>query len=142
MQATQIMRSLAEIDVFSSLPESTLQRLAEGLTQRSYQPGSLITEQGGDGSSFILITEGTADVEVNGVRKATLDEGDYLGEIALIDRQPRSASVRAGAGGTKVAELSALNFAPVLDDAAVCKGLLRTLCARLRAAEVARSSDS
>jgi hypothetical protein len=48
--------------------------------------------------------------------------------------------VRAGAEGTAVATISPLAFAPVLDDAAACKGLLSVLCARLRTAEAANRS--
>lgn len=137
MQGTQIAHRLAEIDLFAGLSDAARQELAQRATRMTYRAGEVITEQGGEGASFILITDGSADVEVNGVSRATLQTGDYLGEIALIDRQPRSATVRAGADGTSVATISPLAFAPVLDDAAVCKGLLAVLCARLRKAEAA-----
>jgi CRP/FNR family cyclic AMP-dependent transcriptional regulator len=137
MQGTQIAHRLAEIDLFAGLSDATRQELAQRATRMTFEAGALITEQGEEGASFILITEGSADVEVNGVLRATLQTGDYLGEIALIDRQPRSATVRAGEGGVSVATVSPLAFAPVLDDPAACKGLLAVLCARLRAAEAA-----
>ncbi len=137
MQGTQIAHRLAEIDLFAGLSDATRQELAQRATRMTFEAGALITEQGEAGASFVLITDGTADVEVNGIRRATLSAGDYLGEIALIDRQPRSATVRAGEGGVSVAAISPLAFAPVLDDPAACKGLLAVLCARLRAAEAA-----
>ncbi len=140
MQGTQIAHRLAEIDLFAGLSDATRQELAQRATRMTFEAGALITEQGESGASFVLITDGTADVEVNGVRRATLSAGAYLGEIALIDRQPRSATVRAGADGTGVAAISPLAFAPVLDDPAACKGLLAVLCARLRAAETANRS--
>lgn len=137
MQGTEIARRLADIDVFASLPETARQDLAGRATRLQFRPGSVITEQGGDGASFNLITEGTAVVLVDGVERVTLGVGDYFGEIALIDRQPRSATVKAGDEGAKVAAMSALSFAPLLDDPEVCKGLLAVVCARLRKVEAA-----
>lgn len=141
MQGTEIARRLAEIDVFANLSESVRGDLANRATRLQFRPGSIITEQGGDGASFNLITEGTAVVEVDGVEKVTLGVGAYFGEIALIDRQPRSATVKAGEEGAKVAAMSALNFAPLLEDPEVCQQLLAVLCARLRKAESSTKSQ-
>lgn len=134
MPASQIASRLAEIDLFAGLPEATRESLAASTTTMTYAAGEVITAQGDDEASFGLLVEGTADVEVNGAPRSTLRPGDYFGEIALIDREPRSATVRAGAGGATVATISALTFAPVLDDPAACRSLLGVLCARLRAA--------
>lgn len=142
MPASQIASRLAEIDLFADLPEATREDLAGRTTTMTYPAGGVITEQGGEGASFCLLVTGSADVEVGGQPRATLGPGDYFGEIALIDRRPRTATVRAGADGATVATISALSFAPVLDDATACRTLLAVVCARLRTAEAAAQASS
>jgi len=64
--------------------------------------------------------------------------GQGFGEISLIDGEPRSATVRAGAEGLQTFALSAWEFRPLLEEnPTVAVELLKTLSARLRAAEAA-----
>lgn len=67
--------------------------------ERSFKEGDLIIKEGAPGSDMFIITEGKVAVsrDVNGedVVFATLDRGDFFGEMSLLEGMPRSASVRA-----------------------------------------------
>ncbi len=141
MQQTELARKLAAVDLFAGLSDAVRADIAGRAVQISHRPGAVVTEQGAEGVGFYYVTEGSADVLVGGNKVAELGPGSYFGEITLIDRQPRSATVVAGADGLRTSTVSALSFEPLLNDPAVCQALLKVLCARLRAAEAARAAD-
>lgn len=141
MQEPELARRLASVEFFAGLSEAKRREIAGHVVEMKHSPGRLLTEQGTEGAGFHLILDGTADVEVGGVQRATLKEGDSFGEISLLDGQPRSATVKAGDGGLTTAAISPLSFAPLLDDPEVSKSLLRVLTARLRASEARTSGD-
>ena len=141
MQVPELARRLASVEFFSGLTDGTRRRIAEHIVEMTHRPGRHLTDQGTEGAGFHLILEGSADVEVNGERRATLKEGDSFGEISLIDGQPRSATVIAGENGLRTGAISPLAFQPLLDDAEVSRGLLKVVTARLRAAEARNAAQ-
>lgn len=129
-------RALAEIDLFAGLSPSELSDLLERGTTLTTPPGGTLTEQGSTQTGLQVLLDGTATVYVNGTERATLNPGDYFGEISLIDGSPRSATIIAGPDGLRTFALSALAFAPVIDtNPSVAKSLLKGLCARVRSME-------
>jgi len=81
-------------------PESVQLKVGQkqGITQVHYEPGDVIFSQGDLGDSLFLILEGevAAEIEENGERRvvASMGPGEQFGEMALLSRQPRSATVR------------------------------------------------
>src|SRR5213075_334369 len=57
--------------------------------------GKEMTRQGHPGREFFVLLEGTADVRKNGRKINSLGPGDFFGEIALVSREPRTATVTA-----------------------------------------------
>lgn len=132
-------RALARVDLFEGMSEETLNDLVQFGATFTTSPGVPVVEQGTADVGLQVVLEGTAEVSVNGVRRPSLGPGDYLGEISMIDGATRSATVVAGPEGVTTFRLSALAFAPVLENPAVARVLLKALCARIRSLESATS---
>ena len=63
--------------------------------ERRFAAGETITKEGAGGAAFFVIESGEATVTIGGRLLATLEAGDYFGEIALIDEGARSATITA-----------------------------------------------
>ena len=71
-----------------------------GIVERTFNNGEVIIKEGDDGSTFFQLIEGTANVFADYGKKeqfrlAVLEEGEYFGEMAIIETYPRSATVVA-----------------------------------------------
>jgi CRP/FNR family transcriptional regulator, cyclic AMP receptor protein len=86
---------LTAIPIFSDLPPEEARRLATFATETSIAAGQILMKQGDYSTELIAIEEGTADVIRDGTRIASLKEGDLIGEMGLIEREPRNADVIA-----------------------------------------------
>ena len=94
--------SLKDIQLFSRLPDETLDQVHSALKPRDLKAGEIIFNQGDQGDELIVVQEGEvaifAPVEGgDGTEKPIriFRPGEVLGEMALIDQKPRSASARA-----------------------------------------------
>lgn len=87
--------TLARVPLFSRISPLERVLLAELLQPLQFPRGSLIVRQGECGDSLYLIEGGQVVVENDGKAIAFLDEGDFFGEIALLAKEPHTATVRA-----------------------------------------------
>ena len=95
-EASVIAKFLKQCEVFSRLSAGAITDIADRMKPEKHPPGSEIIHQGEQGDKFYLIRRGTVDVIVNGVEKrATMADGDFFGEAALITGRPRNATVVA-----------------------------------------------
>ena len=86
---------LRNVPFFSPLPYAITERLASELQSAAYEPGDVVIRQGEPGERFYVIAEGQVRISKNGRQTAQLGTGDSFGEIALLRRIPRTATVTA-----------------------------------------------
>jgi CRP/FNR family transcriptional regulator len=86
---------LRKVPLFASLEDRDLESLADEFNERRFSAGDTISLEGERGLMFFVVDSGEATVDVQGQEVARLGPGDSFGEIALIDRRPRTATVKA-----------------------------------------------
>ncbi len=134
-KATDYLSHLANVPLFAGLSKRDLQRVGKVSEEVDVDAGRLIVDQGRTGHEFFLILDGAAAVKKNGRKTATLGKGQYFGELALLDRGPRSASVVAETPMTLLV-LGQREFTGVLDEVpAMAHKMLATMAGRLRDAD-------
>jgi CRP/FNR family transcriptional regulator, cyclic AMP receptor protein len=122
---------LSEIPLFSTLSERRLRKLASRANEDAYETGDVILSEGGRTDTLFVILEGSAKVVRKGRTIAHRREGEYFGEISMIDGR-RVASVVAETPMRCLVlyhdDLKKL----VLDDPSMAWELLKTLASRVR----------
>jgi CRP/FNR family transcriptional regulator, cyclic AMP receptor protein len=86
---------LKAIPIFSDISDEEAKRLAAFATETSVAEGQILMKQGDYSTELIGIEEGTADVIRDGEKIASLKQGDLIGEMGLLEREPRNADVIA-----------------------------------------------
>lgn len=86
---------LKETELFSSVPDSTLQQIAEASEEKHYAAQDVLMHEGEHGDALYLIVEGEISLLKDNTPVLTLGVGACLGEMALLDNEPRSATIRA-----------------------------------------------
>jgi len=126
------LAALENVPLFTSLTKRQLKSIATTAAERTYKPGETIVKQGDKGIGFYLLLDGEAEVVRSGAKVAGLRQGQFFGEMALLDEQPRTAEVRATTG----AHCLVLNrwefWGAVGDDPKVLRALLTETVHRLR----------
>jgi len=129
-----IIEALKTSELFSDLSAKRLKSIREAGREVSFPAGQELVVEGDDAGRFLLILEGRAEVTVHGVHRTTLGPGGALGEIALIDGGPRSATVTATTD-VRAFSLASWNFKPFMSEPDVMSAVIGLLCRRLRSAE-------
>jgi MFS family permease len=86
---------LRQVGIFAAVPQSNLELLARELEELEVPVGEAVVTQGDPGDRYYLIQSGQARVLVDGDEVRALGPGDGFGEIALMRRVPRTATVQA-----------------------------------------------
>jgi CRP/FNR family cyclic AMP-dependent transcriptional regulator len=123
---------LSSIAMFSACSKKELQAVSKASDEIDLPAGRVLCEEGSIGREAFVIIEGTADVSRNGKKVASLGPGTCVGELALLDHGPRTATVVA-ATDLKVLVLGAREFAGIIDEIpAIAHKILKSLAARIR----------
>jgi CRP/FNR family cyclic AMP-dependent transcriptional regulator len=92
---TWIDEQLAAVPLFEGLSKKQLRRISSLMTRIDRPAGQVLTTEGQQGYEFFIVLEGEVEVRQGDRVIATRRPGDYVGEIALLDRRPRTATVVA-----------------------------------------------
>ncbi len=126
---------LRAVPLFANLDEQELKQVRRHADEVEVAEGQVIVTQDEPGNSFYVIVSGRADVVRDGHKLAELTDGDFLGEMALLENLPRSATVTT-TEPCRVLEIHRREFSGVLDDAPqLARKMLATMAHRLRHAD-------
>jgi putative ABC transport system ATP-binding protein len=128
-EAQAICDFLRRVPLFSGLLPDVLTAVADQMELEEFKPGEMVIRQGDVGEKFYLIRSGEADVLIRNSAGeepvvATLDEGKFFGEAALMTGEPRKASVRAKTQ-LELCSLDKSEFQGILEASATFKESLR-----------------
>ena len=126
---------LSSVPLLAGLEERTRHRLAQIGKRRSYEPGDVLVREGSGGTALYVILSGSVRVERGGQTVGQLGPNDFFGELALIEEEPRSASVVA-VDKTECLLFVAWEFRALLDEhPELAVPIMRALIERLHRAE-------
>ena len=131
---------LRRVPLFSLLTVAQAEVISGAVIKRRFKRGEALVEQGQKSNALFILLTGRARVMTSDSRGrevilATLAQGDYLGEMSIIDNEPHSATVRAEVA-TDVLMLGRAEFARCLtENASMSLVVMRGLVKRLRHAD-------
>lgn len=135
------VEALERVPLFAELDRKELEQIARLCKERRFREGETVVMEGSGGAAFFLIDSGEAAVSIRGTQLATLERGDYFGEIALIDEGPRAATVTA-LSELVCYGLTLWEFRPLVTrNGTIGWKLLQSMARKLRAAEAESASD-
>ena len=124
---------LKRVPLFHGCSKRELEQIAKIADEIDFREGKQLTREGAAGREFFVIVEGTAEATQGKRKLRTMSDGDFFGEISLITRLPRTATV------TTISPMRALvvtdrSFRRLLeDDAEIRNKVLGALGERLEA---------
>ena len=134
----RIEEQLASVPLFEGLSKKELQLVAQLSTYLEEPAGAVLTTQGHAGHEFIIVLEGEVEVRRDDRVIATRGAGTYIGEIALIDHRPRTATV-VTTKPTKIEVIGQREFAGLLAEVPeISQKLLPSVARRLADLEAER----
>jgi CRP/FNR family transcriptional regulator, cyclic AMP receptor protein len=86
---------LRSAPLFAELPDESLERVKEAVSEFDAAEGAVLVQPGAQGSGLYIVCEGTAAVETRGAGTIELGPGECIGELALLTPATRSARVWA-----------------------------------------------
>lgn len=125
---------LKGVELFQSIPGSKLSRVAQIAAEVRLPDSARIFSEGDHGSSLFIVVDGKVRIHRGERELAVLGKGDCLGEMALLDREPRSADATVTSAAVLL-EIPQEGFYDVMAaNPEIMNGIIRLLTARLRRA--------
>lgn len=128
---SRYLNHLRNVPMFARCTKKQLEHVASIVTELSISKGTNLMVEGEMIHEFVIIESGTASVRRGGRKVATVGAGDVVGELAMILRRPRTATVTADSDLT-VLVVDERAFNSLLDDVpGLARQLLQTVAERL-----------
>jgi CRP/FNR family transcriptional regulator, cyclic AMP receptor protein len=106
---------IRNVPLFTRVSRADIKEIAKLADEIDLREGKEMTREGHPGREFFVLLEGTADVKRNSRKINTLGPGDFFGEIALVSREPRTATVIA-TSPIRALVITDRSFRRLLDD--------------------------
>jgi CRP/FNR family cyclic AMP-dependent transcriptional regulator len=127
-----VVSLLPQVPLFAQMDKKALNSVANSAGKKRYKSGDVIAKEGDKALSFFLILDGSVEVRRGKRVLAILGKGQFFGEMALLDEQPRSADVVATTD-TSCILLTSWTFAGVMAaNPEISKVIIKELVRRLR----------
>ena len=124
--------ALRSVPLFEGMSEASITSIGRFAHPIEYRTGDVLVREGDPGDSFMVMLSGRAAVDQGGQRIREMSAGEFLGEISLIDRGPRTATVTAPEP-IEALTVTAEDFGHLMDDyPAVRLAILTALTHRIR----------
>jgi hypothetical protein len=132
VSATERIRILQNTALFAETPEPVLSAIVPIMKEVEYLAGQQIFAKGDQGMSLFIVHQGTVGIYNEAQQLSVFGAGDFFGELALLDAEPRSATAQA-LEAVLVFRLDQDDFYDVMEERPeVLRNVLRELCQRLR----------
>lgn len=125
------MAALSRTPIFAGLPKRHLKALAKESGHQHFPAGKVLVAEGQVGSVFYAIVEGTTRVSRGGRTVKRLGPGDFFGEMSILTKSPRSASVTADTPVECVTLPASGLRSVLLTESKICFQMLTTIAERL-----------
>jgi CRP-like cAMP-binding protein len=123
---------LSQVPMFSACNQKELRKLASAVDRVEVPKGEVLMSEGTPGHDFFVIVDGKAKITLRDKTLATLGPGEFVGEMALLDQGPRSATAVAQTPMTLLV-LTSRDFSRILEEVpVVTKKIMRGMAGRLR----------
>lgn len=127
---------LKSVDLFKKIPAEYLSRVAFISQEINFDDKEMFIKQGDDGDCLYLILQGKVSILVNDKAVAQLGEKAAVGEMAILDNEPRSASVVAS-GPVMALRIDQEDFQQLMNEKSeIAYGIIQVLIHRLREANI------
>jgi CRP-like cAMP-binding protein len=127
-----VIEMLKNVPLFSACNTTELRKIANLGTPLSVADATKLTEQGKPAFEFFMMINGKARCEIDGQKVADFGPGDFFGEMALLDKGPRHATITTE-GPAEVLVLDSSEFSGLLDTSpTISRKLLTALAQRER----------
>jgi CRP-like cAMP-binding protein len=123
---------LKTVDLFQDIPGELLSQISQISSTKNYEQGEVIFKEGDSGDSMFIVINGEVSIKKKEKIIAKLEKGASLGEMALLDNEPRSADAVADKDSVLLKINQDVFYELMEGNADIMKQIVRLLTSRLR----------